>query len=178
MATSCISPGSAHLSGNLGERDFDDQDSWGGLDHQQTMGLEATFVNELNGWGPEIGFAYGEDDRRGLIGELEADVTELYVGLRKEFNPFARTHFFLSGGYSLFEVEGTASFIREPDLSLEDNDRSLAPYIQGGAYYMVTDTVTAGLQYRYSFKNEEVEVFSEEPNLDGGLLLFTVGWHF
>jgi hypothetical protein len=169
--------GPPHISIQRGNRDFDDGNSWGGLDHQRPLGFEATSIGESQ-WGPEFGASFGDDNRSTLIGTIEADVSELYIGVRREFEPSPEMRFFISGGYSYFSVVGNAGLTRAPDIKFEDRDTAFTPYFQFGGYLFLTDTITAGAQYRWNPFEKDVQVFSVEPELDGGVFLLTLGWHF
>jgi len=99
-------------------------------DGHPVVGLELASVERARGLGYEVGGLYGSEDEGGAR-NAEAEIDEVYLGLRREFG--AGPGVFLATGLSWSRVE---TFLDDPTVNFDDD--SLGAYLHGGASWKVT----------------------------------------
>jgi hypothetical protein len=167
-----------------GVRNFDSSSEWEQTDHQNVVGTQVHFAGP-NGFGPEIGVTYSQDTSHDSmfvnrpVDDVTTSVTEVFVGLRKNHMLTDSFQLSLSGGMSAFylDTDVDLSYLRDND-HYSDDGGGYAPYLQGGANYYVTEEFTIGIMYRHHFVDEETDIFLTQPDLDGDMVMVTMGWSF
>lgn len=165
-----------------GSRDFDNRKEWEQTDQQnEVIGVNFD-SSEPDGAGCEIGITLSSDTSSDpmfvnrTVHDTTTEVQELYIGLRKNWMLADRIQVGVGAGISAFRVE------TDVDLTYagvpSDSSIGYAPYIQAGSRLWLTDELTAGIVYRQHFLNEDADIFITAPELDSGMLLFTLGWRF
>jgi hypothetical protein len=99
-------------------------------DGHPVVGLELASVERARGVGYEIGGLYGTEDEGGAR-NAEAEIDEVYFGLRRNFGDGGRT--FLATGVSWSRVE---TFLDDPTVNFDDD--SLGAYLHGGVLWKLT----------------------------------------
>lgn len=172
-----------HVDLMYGNRNFEGSQDWEQTDEQNdVIGIQADCAGK-NGFGPEIGLSFSRADVNDAFyvnrnaDDTASDVQEIYVGLRKNFMLSESVQFMLSGGISSFLID-TEIDLTFADSTPVDTDRAYAPYVQAGTRFLLTDSLSAGIMYRQNFLDEDADIFVLRPDLNGGTLLFSLGWQF
>jgi hypothetical protein len=101
------------------------------LDGHWVAGLELTTRDRELGWGYELGGSYGSEEEDTATRKHEAELTELYVGLRRGWEQGA-TRPYVGFGASLIAVENT---LRSAGPTVEFDDNSGGAYLHGGVLW-------------------------------------------
>jgi len=101
-------------------------------DGHPVVGLELASVERARGVGYELGGFYGSEDEGGAR-NAEAEVDEMYLGLRRNFDDGSRRRTFLATGLSWSRVE---TFLDDPTVNFDDD--SLGAYLHGATLWKVT----------------------------------------
>lgn len=172
-----------HVDVMYGIRDFEDSSQWEQTDRQDgVLGIQAEFAGR-DGWGPEIGFTYSEDGTQDpqyanrSSSKTSTQVSELYVGLRQNWMVNDWWQLSAGGGISAIRMTTGVDLTYTQD-TYSDGEVNLAPYAQVGTRAFFTNELSGGVMYRYHFLDENADIFVANPSLDGGSLMFTLGWSF
>jgi len=166
-----------------GHRDFAGNEEWEQTDqHDGAYGIQATAA-PMQGWGPEFGFIWSGDESSDdvyvnrSVDETDTSVREMYMGGRYNHMVTDHVQVYVGGGITAVTVE------TEVDLSYTDNsprarDTAFAPYLQVGTNIYATEDFAVGAFYRRNFLDSEADIHTYDVNVDGDLLMLTVGWRF
>lgn len=101
-------------------------------DGHPVIGLELASCERARQLGYEAGASYGSEDEGGTR-NLEGEVDEVYLGLRRNFGDGEGARPFLATGVSWVRVE---TFLDDPTFNFDDD--SLGVYLHGGVLWKVT----------------------------------------
>lgn len=101
-------------------------------DGHPVVGLELASVERARGVGYEVGGLYGTEDEGGPR-NAEAEIDEVYFGLRRNFGSGEGGRTFLATGVSWSRVE---TFLDDPTVNFDDD--SLGAYLHGATLWKVT----------------------------------------
>jgi len=176
-------PRTPHLDAMYGVRDLEGSSTWEQTDEQNNaVGVHAEFA-AADGFGPELGYIHSSGDsndpryvNRGT-NSVKTTVRELYVGVRQNYMVNNWWQLSVSGGASVIKAKTDVdlNYVTE---NYSDNDTNIVPYAQLGTRAFFTDELTGGVSYRYYFLDENANLFVTNPELDGGLLMFSIGYSF
>lgn len=178
LLTSCAAP---QIDGYYGRRDFDDSYNWQQTDQQHVYGGQFSFVPK-DGFGPEVGILLSEttsNDKLYVnrpVHNTRTDVRDLYFGVRRNFMVTDWLQLYVSGGVSSIRVETQVNLTYDSPLSRDDTE--FAPYAVVGGSVFLSDEFSIGGAYRRNFLDTEADIFINNPDLNGGTFLFSVGYHF
>lgn len=184
LAASCnsVNPG-PHIDVMYGVRDFQDSEEWEQTDIQDgVIGIQAEFADK-DGWGPEIGFTYSEDGtgdpqyHNRSSSKTSTSVSEMYIGLRKNWMVNDWWQLSASGGISAIRLRTGVDLTYTND-TYSDGETNYSPYAQVGTRAFLTDEFTIGAMYRHNFLDEKADIFVNNPDLDGGMYLISIGYSF
>ena len=151
----------------LGRRSLDDD--FEPAEDQLAYGLEIDGYDEFSLVGFEAGFLYSDDDDSDGASMVDASILELYAGVRKTFTAAdGRLHPYLSGGVSFLNVDVESS---GPDTPTFGDEDTFGGYFRGGIYYMATDVVRVGFDYRLLFGSD----LDDGADADYDLISLTLG---
>ncbi len=174
---------SPHVDVMYGYRDFETSSEWEQTDRQDgVLGIQAEFADR-NSWGPEIGATYSSDgsvDSRyhnRPSSRTTSTVAEVYAGWRKNYMVNDWWQINGSGGISLLKIK-TGVGLSYTDTPYTAEDTQYAPYMQLGTRAFVYEDLTIGFSFRYHFLNEDAEIFTKSPQLDGATYFLTLGYSF
>ncbi|TDJ69600.1 MAG: hypothetical protein E2O39_11330 [Planctomycetota bacterium] len=142
-----------------GERDFDDDDEYPGVQDPSVLGLEfdAYELRRNFGWEASVQYAQ-DDDSRSPSGRIDVETFELAAGLRRTWRPYELgvrgLYPYVGGGASLLYTDLDDSSPGGDD----DSDFDVGLYVHFGFYAEFFDHIRWGLDYR----------FMREDFLDGG----------
>jgi hypothetical protein len=102
------------------------------LDGHAVVGLEFTTLDPTSGWGYEAGWTVGSEDEGGPR-ELEAELDEVHLGLRRTFSaPESKLRPYLGLGGVVTRLERE---LQAPDLEVVDEGG--AAYVRGGVLWTI-----------------------------------------
>ena len=130
------------ISANLGVRN--QQDDWAPADSQTTVGLEYSSIVTESGHGYEIGVHYGEGDgvRSGF--QVDSQMTEIYLGYRREFDRISAGLFpYFGAGLAFFDGEIEVAGVRS------ESEADLGFYLHGGMRTWINRALTLGVGARF-----------------------------
>jgi len=99
---------------------------------QPVIGLELASIERVRQLGYEAGAFYGSEQEGGPR-NVEGEVNEVYLGLRRTFGDGAGARPFLATGVSWVRVE---TFLDDPTVNYDDD--SLGGYLHGGVLWKVS----------------------------------------
>jgi len=183
LLASCQTQTAGNIKLLGGVRDFQDSSDWEQTDDQtNVLGIGLDLAGK-DGFGPEIGYTYSQDvsyddtyvNRK--VNDTKSRVSEIYLGLRKNYmvNDWWQVSF--SGGMSSLNVETSVNLSYSGDTAT-DRGRAYAPYINIGTSVFVIDNLFIGIEYRHNFLNEDVDIFILDPELDCDMYLLSIGFSF
>jgi opacity protein-like surface antigen len=186
LLASCVAPTddrAIQLDLLYGQRDFSESDEWKQTDRQTDAWGIQLHATPQQGWGPEVGFIFSQDRSTDdlyvnrSVNETDTSVREFYMGARHNWMVGDTVQLFAGGGVTAVSVD------TEVDLSYtentpQDGDTAYAPYVQVGANAFLTEDMSLGVFYRRNFLDAEADIFTHDANVDGDLVMFTLGWRF
>jgi opacity protein-like surface antigen len=105
--------------------------------------------------------------------KLEAETTELNVGVRKIWDQFSIMRPYVGGGLAYINAELTASTF---GVIASQDDSSLGYWLNGGIYWTLARSFNVGFDVRYS--RAKVTLFGTEVEAGGGHVGLLVGYHW
>ncbi len=143
------------------------------VDHHAALGM-TVFVDMKSG--PSIfsiGVQISGDKARTGSDTFESDVTELYAGVGKLWSEPEDPSIYITGGVTFMNVESklTDAF----GSSVNDDDSTIAPYVEGGFLFMLAPNVNIGFGARYVFL-AELDAFGVEADADVLQINGLIGW--
>lgn len=171
------------LSSNIlvGQKVFKDRSEWEQTNEQLACGVAITNAPK-GGIGVDCGIIFSGDTSADPIyinrkvDDTKANVRELYIGIRKNFELFENFQLFVGGGVSSIYTEMAVDLA----YSRTYTDRSLdyAPYAQVGMEYMFTENLYGGMVYRHTFIGENADIFITSPDINCNSVFLSIGWRF
>lgn len=162
-----------NVSGLLGRKSLDDED-WGELDSQRSVGIMSDF--RKTSWPVSIAadLMFAADDHLIDGTEVTGGTAEFHLGARKVFEiEGSAFRPYLGGGLTIVD----ASLENElSGVTIEDSDTALGGWVGVGTYFNVTDQFIVGLDVRYS--KTEVKLFDQDREAGGLNVAISAGYHW
>jgi hypothetical protein len=159
-----------------------DEDEWDPVEEQDELGIKVDFKHQ--GWPVSIVIDYlsssGEetalmfDPQLGTVEfDIEGEISELNLGVRKIWDQSPHTRPFIGVGISYISAEykGTALGI-----TVSDSDNGVGIWLGGGVYWTLADHFNIGLEA--GFSTADVTLFDVDADAGGGHFGVLVGFHW
>lgn len=134
-----------HRIGLIVSQRFLDEGDLEPVDEHTAFALEYVENDPAKSIGFEAGIAHSEEDDTVLGIGVEAELLEVYLGVRKEIETSSGLVPYIGGGLTYLNADLTASV---GAASASDDDSSLGIYLRGGVLWDLTSNVYVGLDAR------------------------------
>ena len=104
--------------------------------------------------------------------KLEAETSELNIGVRKIWDQSPNVRPFIGGGLAFINAEAKGSGL---GVTVSDDDTGTGIWIGGGVYWTLADHFNIGLEAKYS--DAEVTIFGVDAEAGGTHFGVLVGYH-
>ena len=163
------------LDVQVGMRSYDDLEP---VEDQTTLGLEYVYERPGDAFGWGIGVSWGQQDGSesdgGATTDVEADVYELTLGLRRSCDLSSSVRPYVGLGLSLTRVDATFT---DAGGSSSDDDLGTGWFVRGGVLYDVSEALHVGLDARAAFWTD-LDVEGTGWDTDHQQLALVVGYSF
>lgn len=172
-------PAVAEITGDLnvhvGARELRDDNFWGPLDGQFSIGLESRLGSTRAPLFLDFGFQFSADEEDTNGGEVTATVFEAYIGPTLAPWYGKRVSPYIGVGVSGVLVDVENDPVAGPTVEDDDDDNGLYAHI--GVNFLIGRGFNLGLQYRM-LRDADVNVFGSQGNVDYDQFTLVSGWHW
>jgi opacity protein-like surface antigen len=159
----------------VGMRSYDDLEP---VEDQTTLGLEYVYERpgDAFGWGLGATWAQqdGSYDDDGSKVEVDADVWEVYAGLRRSFDTSSAVRPYVGLGLTLIGVDAESS---GGGGTSSDDDVTTGTYLRAGVLFDLSDAVHLGVDARTVFWTD-LDLEGPAKDADHTQLAFVLGFSF
>jgi opacity protein-like surface antigen len=165
-----------NFSGYLGYKDLD-KDDWKPVDSHGEIGFLLDF--RPKNWPVNIAFDYLDSDEyelttiSGSLARIDGDTSEIAIGIRKIFEPFATLRPYIGAGVAY--IHGEFEINRIPGTT-SDDDAEIGLWLDAGLYWSLYEHLQIGVDLRYS--EAEIKIFGAEIEAGGFHAGLTFGFRW
>jgi hypothetical protein len=156
-----------------------DEDDWEPADEHDEFGVLVDFKKNKSAISFAIDYLHSEGDESvfdwdtGYLIDIDAETSELNIGIRKIWDQSGTVRPYIGGGLAYIYAEYGG---RAMGISVSDDDRAFGFWLNGGIYWTLGNSFNVGLDLRYSYA--EVSLYGIEGNAGGGHAGILVGYHW
>jgi hypothetical protein len=159
----------------VGMRSYDDLEP---VEDQTTLGLEYVYERpgDAFGWGLGATWAQqdGSYDDDGSKVAVDADVWEVYAGLRRSFDTSSAVRPYVGLGFTLIGVDAESS---DGGGTSSEDDVTTGTYLRAGVLFDLSDAVHLGVDARTVFWTD-LDLEGPAKDADHTQLAFVLGFSF
>jgi hypothetical protein len=159
----------------VGMRSYDDLEP---VEDQTTFGAEYVYERPGDAFGWGLGGTWaqqdGSYDDEGSKVEVDADVWEVYGGLRRSFDTSSAVRPYVGMGFTLIGVDTESSGAGG---SSSDDDVTTGTYLRAGVLFDLSDAVHLGVDARTVFWTD-LDLEGPAKDADHTQLAFVLGFSF
>ncbi|MBI5197068.1 MAG: hypothetical protein HZA19_00500 [Nitrospirae bacterium] len=164
------------------------EDDWSPAENQDLFGIQLNF--RRSSWPVNLSLEYLKATAKGnmsvrIPGTLhaESDVQEIRLGVRKIWDHFRSVRPYIGGGVSFIDIKFDTTAVQTgPTTHLSDSDTAFGPWIGGGVYWLLGNSINMGFDISASRGSVSIDRAAPlepiEASAGGGTSSFLLGYHW
>ena len=157
-----------------------DEDDWAPVDEHSEIGIELDFRPKSWPVNIAVDYLFSKSDKESFIDpsslivfDMEAETSELNIGIRKIWEQYTSVRPFIGGGLSFIRGEAEVSAL---GITVSESGNGAGIWIGGGVYWTLIDHLNLGLELKFS--TADISIAGVDVDAGGGHFGFLAGYHW